>query len=266
MHPVSVHGAPPRTPGFLLTLAGLADEVCATLARLIAYVGALALIAMLALILWQRAGNVDAAVLSSRSAWSADGPVPAFTLRLTDQLDKSATYTVLRYPAGGRKDIFRWGKPSQRPALVELELYRLGDEADAATDPASNLAMRMAVDGPDALEPAGVIDSKFGPFGLMRQTGAHEGVGACLGFLKSVSVPALRISGWTCQGAGVASRRTAIGCMLNRLTLLSAGSEPGIADWFVGAESRRRACDLTASGGSFDWATTAGNPQLRGTL
>jgi hypothetical protein len=269
MHPVSVHSAPrSRAPGFLLTLTGFADEVCGTFARLIAYVGSLTLIAILAAAVWQHVGSVDVAAPTARSQWIlADAAVPAFSLRRTDQPDRSATYTVLRHPAGGRKDIFRWGEPSQRPALAELEVYRFGDEADATTDPTRDLAARMAVDGPAELESAGVIDSKLGPFELMRQVGANDGVGACLGFLKRSSVPALQISGWTCQGASTAARRTSVGCMLNRLTVLSAGSEPDIAAWFARAELGRTPCDPTATaGGSADWVTSADNPRLRGRL
>jgi hypothetical protein len=106
MHPVSVHSAPPpRSPGFLLALAGFADEVCATLARLIAYVGALALIAILALTVWQQLGPVDGTTPFVGSVSSvADDAVAAFFAGLTDQPDKSATYPVLRHTAGERKD------------------------------------------------------------------------------------------------------------------------------------------------------------------
>jgi len=269
MHPVSAHTATPsRTPGFLLVLAGFADEVCATLARLIAYVGALALIAILALGLWRHFDAPDPAEPASRAGWAtADGAVPAFALRLADQPDKSATYTVLRHAKGGRKDIIRWGAPDERPALAEVEIYRLGGEADAAPDPAGELATRMAVDRRAALETAGVIDSKFGRFGLVRQAGATDGVGACLGFLKSIREPALRISGWTCQGTNAAARRTTVGCMLNRLSLLSATPSPDLAALFARAELRQAPCDSpSTAGGMADWVTSADNPRLHGAL
>jgi hypothetical protein len=269
MHPVSAHTAPPRrTPGFLLGLASFADEVCATLARLIAYVGALALIAILALGLWRQFDAPDPAEPAGQSGWTiADGAVPAFALRLTDQPDKSATYTVLRHAKGGRKDIIRWGASDERPALAEVEIYRFGSEADSAPDPTSELAVRMAVDGPAALEAAGVIDSKFGPFGLVRQAGATDGVGACLGFLKGIGEPALRISGWTCQGANTAARRATVGCMLNRLSLLSATPSPDLAALFARAELRQAPCDSpSTAGGMADWVTSADNPRLHGAL
>jgi hypothetical protein len=269
MHPVSAHNArSPRTPGFLLALAGFADEVCATLARLIAYVGALALIAIVAIALWRQFGGPEPTEPAGRSGWViADDAVPAYALRLTDQPDKSATYTVLRHPKGGRKDIIRWGEPAEQPALAEVEIYRLGGEADAAPDPASDLAARMAVVAPDTLEGAGVIASKFGPLSLVRQAGAPDGVGACLGFLKSVGEPALRISGWTCQGAGPAARRTTVGCMLNRLSLLSTARKSDMAALFARAELRPTPCDPSSmAAGAADWVTSADDPRLHGAL
>ena len=53
--------------------------------------------------------------------------------------------------------------------------------------------------------------------------------------------------------------------MLNRLTLLSAGNDPKLAELFARAELRRGDC--AASGApalSADWLTGTDNPLLRG--
>ena len=50
------------------------------------------------------------------------------------------------------------------------------------------------------LEAAGVIDSKFGTVTLLRLVGGADTARACLGFVKRVDEPNLRISGWSCQG------------------------------------------------------------------
>ncbi|WP_315702129.1 MULTISPECIES: hypothetical protein [unclassified Bradyrhizobium] len=266
MHPVSARtAAPSRVAAFLLALESLADEVCATFARLFAYLGALALIAILALAGWRQIGG-DAAE-SARSGWSmVDNAVPAFSLRLTDQPDKSATYTVLRHPLGGRKDIFRWGEPADRPA-AELEIYRLGAEPAASRHAAHALGLRMAPDGTSELEAAGVIDTKFGSVSLLRQTGAADGPGACLGFLKQLGEPALRLSGWSCQGVSAPVRRAMVGCMLNRLTLLSGSHDADLSALFARADGRRLACDPTAGAARpSDWVTALDEPRLRGTL
>lgn len=264
MHPLSAKAASAQRSGFFLVLEGAANEACATLARLFAYVGALALITILTLAGWRQ---LDAAVEPARSAWSiADGAVPTFSLRLGDQPDKSATYTVLQHPLGGRKDIFRWGEPADRPA-AELEIYRFGDERDALRNGTHELALRMAPDRASGLEAAGVIDSKFGAVSLLRQTGAADGPGACLGFLKRIGEPALRISGWSCHGVSTPVRRAAVGCMLNRLTLLAGGRDQQLTALFAHADVKRMPCDVTAvAPGPSDWVTAIDEPRLRGTL
>jgi hypothetical protein len=268
MHPVSVHSAPqPRPARFLLALESFADEVCGMLARLFAYVGALALIGILVIAAWHEFGGLDE-VEPRGSGWAiADGAVPAYALRLTDQPDKFTTYTVLRHPDGGRKDVIRWGEAAERPALAELEVYRFGAERDLTRDPMTDLARRMAVGSPSAFEAAGVIESKFGTIGLLRPAGAPEGPGACLGFLKGIGAPAMRISGWSCQGVNAPVRRAAVGCMLNRLTLLSTGNEAEMTELFSRADPKRIACEPGNAGSvTADWVTSADNPRLRGTF
>ncbi|GLH76899.1 hypothetical protein SSBR45G_18070 [Bradyrhizobium sp. SSBR45G] len=255
-----------RHPRIPPALKALADEVCGTFARLIAYVGALALIAMLGVAGWNRLDGGDDAG-APRAGWIlADSAVPAFSLRLTDQPDRTATYTVLSHPAGGRKDVLRWGERADRPA-AEIEVYRIGPERDGMRNPIGHLAARMGRPAPD-LEAAGIIDSRFGPVSLLRQAGTPDGPGACLGFLKTIAVPALRISGWSCQGAAMQTRRAAVGCMLNRLTLLSpSGHDPALTELFAQAEPRRADCDAPGVAKTLnDWITALDNPRLRGTF
>ena len=62
------------------------------------------------------------------------------------------------------------------------------------------------------------------------------------------------------------ARRAAVGCMLNRLILLTSGNEPKLAELFARAELRRGSCTASASSTSADWPTGAQNPNLRGAL
>jgi hypothetical protein len=71
-------------------------------------------------------------------------------------------------------------------------------------------------------------------------------------------------AGWTCQGDSLPARRSAIGCILSRLILLTAGNDPKLAELFARAELKRGSC--TASAASADWVTGAENPRLRGTF
>ena len=245
-------------------LRSFADEVCATMARLFAYVGVLMLFGILGLHGWdQLKADLDAEP-APEATWSvADRSFPAFALSpqdASDKSEKSDTYVILRHPSGGRKDIFRWSGTGEKPA-VELEIYRAGGEYGPASAAAAELAARMLTPGA-VLESAGVIDSKFGSVALLRQAGAKEGAGSCLGFFKRIDGPALQISGWSCQGDSLPGRRAAIDCMLNRLMLLTSGNEPKLAEYFAHAELKRGAC--TSATASADWLTDAASPRLRG--
>jgi hypothetical protein len=86
----------------------------------------------------------------------------------------------------------------------------------------------------------------------------------CLGFVKRIDEPNVQISGWSCQGETIPARRAAIGCILNRLVLLTAGNDPKLAELFARAELKRGSC--AASSPAADWVTSADNPRLRGPL
>jgi hypothetical protein len=256
------------------TLTNVADEVCATVARLFVYVGVLALFGILGLHALDKLRMDMAADPAPGASWSvADRSYPAFALSplsLADKSDKSDAYVIFRHPGGGRKDVLRWSAPGDRPA-AELEIYRPGSEYPAVGVARADLATRMISPGVD-LEAAGVIESKFGSVVLLRQAGAREGMGACLGFLKRIDDPALQISGWSCRGLSLPSRRADIDCMLNRLTPLASGNEPKLAELFANAELRRTNCGPAqgptggTSGGTADWIVATENPRLRGAL
>jgi hypothetical protein len=62
------------------------------------------------------------------------------------------------------------------------------------------------------------------------------------------------------------ARRATIGCILNRLILLTARNDPKLAELFARAELKRGSCAASAtSAASVDWVTSAENPRLRGT-
>jgi hypothetical protein len=259
-------------------LTSFADECVATLARLIAYIGALILLGMVGLHLWDElpaAGMIEPA---GKPGWSvASRSRPAFAVSSFDPTEKSETYEILRHPEGGRKDVFHWGPQGEKP-VAELELYRPGAEFSQSEAFSSEaffsskalefeIAVRMNGESGRELEAAGVVDNKFGAVTLLRLVGNLDGAKACLGFIKRFGDPALQISGWSCQGSGLAARRAAIGCMLNRLTLLAAGNEPKLAELFARAELRRGSCAAAATpAASADWVMGAENPRLRGSL
>ena len=137
-------------------------------------------------------------------------------------LEKTEAYEILRHPEGGRKDVFRWTTQGEKP-VAELEIYRPGGEFNQTEATFAGIAARMQPAEERELEAAGVIDSKFGAVTLLRHPGTADRARACLGFIKRLDQPRLQISGWSCQGDALPARRAAIGCILNRLILLTAG-------------------------------------------
>ena len=248
-------------------LADLVWEFRTTLPNLLAYVGMLAVLATAGLHVWQQLPP-SATTRKAQPTWSlATRSYPAFALSQSDLGDKSDTYEIFRHPEGGRKDVFRWtdidDEPGTRP-MAELEIYRPGGELTPASLTATaELAARMGLEAA-RLQSAGLLESKFGPVTLLRPPGGPDDNRACLGFSKDFDQPHFRISGWSCQSDSLAARRTAIGCMLSRLILLTAGNDPKLAELFAHAELRRGDCASAASrGGSADWLTAVENPELR---
>jgi hypothetical protein len=255
------------TTGFRPALSRFADEVCGTLARLIAYAMTLALFAIGGIALWEQlpdATGMDPSAkdLSVKPAWTlADRSSRAFAV---SPHDKTETYEIFRHPQGGRRDVFHWSGADKRP-VAELDIYRPGGELSHEGPAIAEIAARMDPGGVRELEAAGLIDSKFGPVTLLRLVSGADTARSCLGFMKRVSDSNVRISGWSCQGDNLPSRRAATSCMLNRLTLLSTGNDPKLAEIFARAELRRSDCATSAAPPlSADWLMGSNNPRLRG--
>jgi hypothetical protein len=245
-------------------LTSFVDEVYATLSRLFAYITVLVLFIALGNYLWKQLPDTTAMAAPAAAGWSlAVRMASAFAISRLDLRDKTETYEVFRHPGGGRKDVFRWADANGTPA-AELEIYRPGAEAIAPA--VTEMAGRLDPSGVRELEAAGIVDSKFGSVTLLRPA-RQDGSRACLGFLKQTDAPDLRISGWTCQGAGLPAQRAAIICMLNHLTLLAAGNDPRLAASFAHAELRRTDCVTSGPPAlSADWVMSSESPLLRGAL
>src|ERR1700675_2139538 len=94
-------------------LSSFADECCGMLARLVAYVGALALLAIVGIHLWDEMPASAAAEASVKADWGvATRSHPAFAVSQFDLAEKTETYEILRHPEGGRRDILRWAVPN----------------------------------------------------------------------------------------------------------------------------------------------------------
>jgi hypothetical protein len=265
MRPILASGANQYSSKIYPALRSFADECCGVLARLIAYVGALALIAIVAIGLWDELPLKGLRDPAAKSAWSvASRSYPAFAVSQFDLSGKTEAYAILRHPGGGRKDVLRWAAPGEKP-IAEIEIYRPGRELSQTGPPIAEIAGRMDPDGMRELQAAGVIDSKFGAVTLLGLSGRGGEARPCLGFIKGFDHPSLRISGWSCQGDTLPVRRAAIGCTLDRLILLNAGNDPKLAELFARAELKRGNC-VPVPVTSADWVTGAQDPRLRGAL
>ena len=233
--------------------------------RLMAYCSGLAVLAAIVADLLARAPTVSLVKCPSlRGGAPASRPHPAFAVSHLDLVKKTESYDILRHPQGGRKDILRWSVSADDPPIAEIEIYRPGNELGAFAAADAELGPQMGPAGRGEAETAGVIDTKFGTVPLFRFSGAPAASQACLGFVKTFEVPKVRLSGWSCHASSASAQRIFLGCALNRLTLLSAGNDPKMAELFARAELRRSDCNAAAS--SADWATGPQEPLLRGSI
>ncbi|MGD9838579.1 MAG: hypothetical protein AB7F72_02365 [Afipia sp.] len=268
MNPILLDQPLPNTSGIHPALRSFADECSAVAVRILAYLCGLAVLAVIAVDLVSAvpvAANTGDHALPAQPGWvPASRPHPAFAISKLDLSDRTDAYEILRHPEGGRKDILRWAAVAGEAPTAEIEVYRPGGELDAFTAPGADLAGRMGLPFRD-IEPAGFVDTKFGQVTLMRLSGAAlPGKQACLGFAKTYTSPAVRISGWACQADTPGTQRSFIGCTLNRLILLSAGNDPKMAELFARAELKRDTCNAPLAPNN--WIAASDAPLLRGAL
>src|ERR1700738_397811 len=112
-------------------LSSFADECCGMLARLVAYVGALALLAIVGVHLWDELPDGAALEPSAKADWSAASRAyPAFAVSAFDLPDKTGTYEIFRHPEGGRKDVFRWSAQGESRSPSSKSIARVPNSTD----------------------------------------------------------------------------------------------------------------------------------------
>jgi len=227
------------------------DDIRATLVRLLAYMGGLAVLAVAAASLFAAPADIVAALGSAsaqRPAWSpVERPYPAFELLMPELAGSAYNYAIQRRARdGARKDLLSWGEPAeadpQSGPYVMVEIYRPAVASDHFLDASSEIATRIvdyAVT--DDVKPDGQIDSKFGPVPLVDFAVAPEGrERRCLGFARPFNQPAIQIAGWYCSAGREVVDRTMVACLLDRLTLVNGDAK--LAEMFARAEVKRTFC------------------------
>ena len=208
-----------------------------TFPRLLAYLGALALLAMGTVEIFRSAPVAAAIEPTPRPEWIAIvKPFPAFAVSMPELAD--ASYGMRRHAiGGGRKDIMTWGELSGAGPYFMVEVYRPGSEFTPFAGAAQEIAART--DGLVAakdVKPADPIESKFGSVSAVEFTAKTAGSRQCLGFVRPFEHPHLQITGWYCTGGPELIERNVIACALDRLTLLSAGSDAKVGELCARAE------------------------------
>jgi hypothetical protein len=227
------------------------DDIRATLVRLLAYMGGLAVLAVAAASLFAAPADIVAALGSAspqRPAWSAvERPYPAFELLMPELAGSAYNYAIQRRAEdGARKDMLSWGEPADAGAqagpYVIVEIYRPAAASDRFLDASSEIAARIvdfAVT--DDVKPDGRIESKFGAVPLVDfAVASHGHERRCLGFARPFNQPAMQIAGWYCSAGHEVVDRAMVACLLDRLTLVNGDAK--LAEMFARAEVKRTFC------------------------
>jgi hypothetical protein len=219
------------------------EQLPVTIVRVLAYLGGIAVLSVGAAQIFQSRPGMDAIRPIDRPQWSEiERPFPAFALSIPEAADAPSHYAILRNVAGdGRKDILSLGDPDGPSPYLQVEIYRPGSEIDRLPEPAAAITGDAVALEPVHLQRDEPLASKFGPLSIIAFETAKGTPRHCLGFVRSYADPRMQISGWFCQGDEFIARST-LACALDRLTLLSAGSEPKVGALFAKTELHRSFC------------------------
>jgi hypothetical protein len=253
----------------------LPQDIRATFVRILAYMGGLAILAVLSASLFKTPQVAAAVEPPSRPLWTnVDRPYAAFELLMPEFASLLPDYAIRRRAeGGGRKDVLTWGTPTGDTPYVMVEIYRPGSEGERFIDAPSEIAARLVdFQITDDVKAAGTVDSKFGPvelvdFATLQNNAPHR----CLGFARAFADPFMQIAGWYCSASTEVVDRATIACALDRLSLVSAGSDPRLAEFFARAELKRSFCGqrnpiLAATPRHGDLLATPLHAKLRGRI
>jgi hypothetical protein len=221
------------------------DELPSSFVRVLAYLGAVALLSIAAARVSQAPAVPNTDPPPYQSEWiEIERPFPAFALSIPEAADVPASYAIRRHTeGGGRKDILVLGERDSVAPYLEVEIYRPGTEIRNFAEPVAGI-----IDSASALAPVEVqradkpLASKFGPLAIITFATSQGTPRHCLAFVHAYSDPRLQLSGWFCQGGAEFVDQSTLACALDRLTLLAAGSEPKVGALFAQAELNRSYC------------------------
>jgi hypothetical protein len=221
------------------------DNVASAFVSGLAVVCALVVLSIFSSWLYQAPPRKTAAAPQPASEWiEVERPYPAFALTIPEAADAPSSYAIRRHAGGnGRMDIVTLGAPDSATPFLQVEVSRPDREPARFGDIKAGIVARAAALAPgEVTAEAEPLDSKFGPLAVARFVTGQGTPRACVAFERGYDEPRLQIFGWFCQGAGEFVSRSMLACALDRLALLSAGSEPKATALFAQAELRRSFC------------------------
>jgi hypothetical protein len=229
------------------TADSLPEDIRATFVRVLAYMGGLAIVAIAAASFLRSPALV--AVIDQtppQPPWiKVERPHPAFELKMPELANSPFDYTILRRAAdGARKDVLTWGEAAGSTPYVMVEIYRTSSGSERFIDADSEIAARIVdFTVTDDVKTTGRIESKFGAVPLVDfAIAAHGRTRRCLGFARPFDRPPMQLAGWYCSPGDEVVDRATLACVLDRLTILSAGGDSRLDAFFAGAEIRRTFC------------------------
>jgi hypothetical protein len=218
------------------------EQLPAVIVRMLAYLGGITVLSIAAAQIFQSPSPPQIIRPAPSPEWvKIRHPLPAFALDIPEAATTSARYAILRNShGGGRKDVISLGDPDSPSPYLQVEIYRPGSEIGQFAEPATTIWAGAEALGPIHLRHKPPLASKFGPLSVMTFDTSKGAPRYCLAFVRSYDDPRLQLSGWFCQGGSFIERST-LACALDRLTLLSAGSDQ-VSALFAKAELHRSFC------------------------
>ena len=179
-------------------------------------------------------------------------PIAAFHLE-APELDRSTMrYRARAHADGARQELLVWGgsgapdahrKKMQMFGALSIEHYpRSAPEGDTLY---VDVVRRAALAGA-GVERVGApigLQTKFGTFETADATLITDGVRrGCLAYRHVADAVPMQIHGWFCGAPDRPVDRSALGCMLDRIDLLSAGNDKVLRAYFASVERARQPC------------------------
>ena len=201
----------------------------------------------------------------------------AFAVTMPGLDPVQSSYLVRRHrEGGGRMDLVTFGAAADKGPYVRVEFYRPGSEGEAIADPLDAVAALAADSRIDAelSETPGKLKTKFGELSVIDMNVAgSDAQRACIAIAGAWDDPRFGMVAWLCNPGPEIVPAGDLACLVDRITLMSAGGDERLASFFAKVELKRNFCGqagpiLTATPRrQDDWMSQkAPAPQLRGRI